>query len=1030
MELPKTYNPKEVEDKIYQKWESSGFFNPDKLEEASDRYWKAEVFSMAMPPPNATGELHMGHAMMLTIEDLMTRFARMSGQKTLWLPGTDHAAIATQNVVERQIWEREKKTRHDLGREELLQRINEFVSKTRGRIQMQIRKIGSSCDFSREKYTLSAELTLAVRTVFKQMSDQGLIYRRDRLVNWCPRCSTTLADDEVEYQAIAGRLYYLRYPFTKSKGYLTIATTRPETMLADTAVAVHPKDTRYKKIVGQTVILPLLNRELLVIADEQVDRDFGTGVLKVTPGHDPLDFEIGQKHNLEIINLFTPYGKISAKEAADHGFEDYANLTVEEARIKIIQELQTQKFLEKTEELTHNVGFCYRCNTAIEPIISKQWFVNANEKFKVKSEKFKTLLKLTGEASLKEIAAAAIKSAAIKIVPKRFEKVYLTWIDNLRDWNISRQIWFGHRLPVWYCSQSNAKPLFLKKMGFAAEVAQQIFNGKTKTYRLRDHGFKIGDCVAFENSQTNAIFGYGIITNVQKTTVGELPLDDKAHGAIYNKLTELILALKKHYPDLEVTQKTEAYIYTYKFSAEQPPSGTCGEIIVSIEEPTKCPSCGSPNLTQDPDTLDTWFSSSLWTFSTLGWPETTSDLKTYHPTTILETGYDILFFWVARMIIMTGFALSDIPFRTVYLHGLVRDREGKKMSKSKGNVTDPIEMVNRYGADALRLSLITGTTAGNDTKIYEEKIQSSRNFVNKLWNIARFILRQTPNPTLQTEMPKAITLADQWILGELQNLIFEVQKNFNNYQYGLVGEILTEFSWNKFADWYLEISKIEKSKEQILLYVLQTFLKLWHPFIPFVTEHLWSQFSDELLMVQEYPTLKNSKIPARLASQREAGRQIPKSKTSEKFKALQELIAGLRNLRSEYHQPPAEIFASYLELPKKLSWIKDQIPVIEKLARIKLNLEKIPADKKMPYFIWQDTRVFLIIPHFDPQKERALAEKELKETDTLIKKLGAQLSKKEFLKKAPAEIVEKIKLDFTALQDRKEKLQAKIKSLK
>ncbi len=902
-ELPKTYNPKGVEDEIYKRWEASGFFNPDNLEKAADRYWKAEPFSIAMPPANVTAELHLGSAMFLTIEDLMIRHARMTGKKTLWLPGTDHAAIATQNVVERQLWEKEKKTRHDIGREELLRRIQEFIKTTQGRIQVQIRKIGSSCDWSREKYTLSPELSLAVRTVFKKMYDAGLIYRGDRIVNWCPRCGTTLADDEVEYKPVAGKLYYVRYPLNKGGGTLTVATTRPETLLGDTALAVNPKDSRYQKYVGQTVMLPVLNRELPVIADPAVDREFGTGVLKVTPGHDPNDFEIGKHHQLEIINLFTSEGKINEREAFDHGFEDYANLTVSQAREKITKALTDGGFLQKTEDITHNVGFCYRCATIVEPLISKQWFINVNQKLNIKNQNFRKLLQINEQASLKEIATAAVNSGAIKIIPERFVKVYLNWMENLRDWNISRQIWFGHRIPVWYCEE-------------------------------------------------------------------------------------------------------------------------CQQTIVEVETPTLCPQCRSTKLSQDPDTLDTWFSSSLWTFSTLGWPKETEDLKIFHPTSILETGYDILFFWVARMIIMTGFVLEDVPFRHVYLHGLVRDFEGKKMSKSRGNAVNPLEIIENYGTDALRLSLILGTTPGNDTKISEEKIQNYRNFVNKLWNISRFILsyatdvRKPPLKAGEKEMLKSQTLSDQWILAELQNLIAKVQKNFNSYQYGQAGELLLDFTWNKFADWYLEISKIEKNKQEVLLYILPQLLKLWHPFIPFVTEHLWSQFSKELLMIQEYPS------PAPTSKRNLGGQAIAK------FSMLQALITGLRNLRSEYRQEPAEIFACYVADPKPELWLAEQVPNIEKLARVKVNFEAIPGDKKMPYFLWENTRVYLIIPDFDPQKEEHLTEKELEETAVVAEKLNAQLKKKDFLEKAPAEVVAKIRADFEVLKDRQEKLEAKLQQLR
>ena len=893
MELQKIYNPGEVEDKIYRKWEASALFNPDNLETASDRYWKAEVFSMAMPPPNATGELHMGHALFLTLQDILARWSRMKGLKTLWLPGTDHAAIATQNVVERKIWETEKKSRHDLGREKLLKRIDEFVGKTRGSIQTAIRKMGASCDWSREKYTLSPELSLAVRTIFKKLYDDKLIYRGERIVNWCPGCGTTLANDEVEYRPVAGQLYSIRYPFSKQKGGLIIATTRPETMLADTAVAVNPKDSRYQQYIGKSVMLPLLNRELPVIADERVDRNFGTGVLKITPGHDPLDFEIGQKHKLPIINMFTVSGKIDEQESADHGFEDYANLTADEARGKIIAELKTSGHLDKIENLTHNVGYCYRSGDIVEPMVSKQWFVNVNQK--IPGRKF----------SLKEIAANAVKIGAIKIVPERFEKTYLQWIENLQDWCISRQIWFGHRIPVWYCE-------------------------------------------------------------------------------------------------------------------------TCGEIMVEVDAPAKCRSCENTALTQDPDTLDTWFSSSLWTFSTLGWPAATEDLKKFHPTTILETGYDILFFWVARMVLMTGYAINDVPFRTVYLHGLVRDPQGKKMSKSKGNAMSPLTVIQKHGADALRLSLCIGMGPGNDLRIDETKIQSFRNFTNKLWNISRYILTTIEGKANSTSQAK--TLSDEWILSRLEETVSEVDEKLKKLDFGGAGEELLKFTWNDFADWYLEISKIEGEKNNILSSLLQTTLKLWHPFIPFVTERIWSEFSNDYLMIQEYP---KSEVGSHLpdwpsATRRRAGR----SEVGKKFKALQDLITALRNMRAEYRQDSKGTFSSYLELPKNLQWIKKQTIIIDKLARVKLNFEAMDKTKKMPYALWEGTKVYLIIPDFDPKKEKVLAEKTLKETTDLIKRFQTQLSKKEFLKKAPPEVVEKLTANFTAARERKEKLETKIKGLK
>ena len=1024
-DLPKAYNPREVEDKIYQKWEKSGLFNPDSLEAASDRYWKAEPFSIVMPPPNITAELHVGHSMFLTIQDIMIRRARMAGKKALWLPGTDHAAIATNYVVEREIWQKEKKTRFDLGRAEFLRRVNEFIEKTRGRIQIQIRKMGSSCDWSREKYTLSPDLSLAVRTMFKKMHDAGLIYRGDRLVNWCPRCGTTLADDEVTYRELPGKLYYIRYPFVKGKKSVTVATTRPETMLGDTAVAVKPGDARYKKIVGQKIMLPLVNREIPIIADERVDAEFGTGAVKVTPGHDPNDFEIGRRHKLGVINIFSSQGKIDEREALDHGFEEFANLTPEEARAKIVADLEENKFLEKTEDITHSVGLCYRCGTAVEPMISKQWFVNVNQKSKIKNQNFQKLLKLPEEASLKEMAMAAIKSKAVKIIPQRFEKVYLRWMENLRDWNISRQIWFGHQIPVWYCG-GESEHQDITKMGFREDVVKRVTGGMTKTYRLRDHQLEIGSRVAFENSQTGTLFGYATITDVEKTKVGDLELADPAHGEPYPSREKLMADLQKHNPELKVTNDTSVIVYAFAFNPIKGSGESCGEIIVSVTDPEKCPNCGNTSLRQDADTLDTWFSSSLWTFSTLGWPKQTADLKTYHPASIMETGYDILFFWVARMILMTGFALEDIPFQTVYLNGLVRDMKGKKMSKTSGNTINPLEVIEKFGADALRLSLVIGATPGNDIKISEQKIEKFRNFANKLWNIARFTLNQNTKYEITNTRPEPKSLADQWILSELDNLIIQADKYFQTYQYGLAGEALAEFTWNKFADWYIEISKMTLKRhprgggdpspvEAILTYILTTLLKLWHPFIPFVTEHIWTQFSDEFLMIQEYP------VPAKGSNS-----QFSISN----FQKLQQLITGLRNLRAEYRLPPGEIFASYLELSKDHEWIREQTPIIEKLARVKINFESMDKAHKMPYFLWDDTKVYLVIPRFDLKKERGLAEKELKGEEARNKKLEAQLNKKDFLKKAPAEVVEQIKSSFKSSKSRFEKLIEKIKSLK
>ncbi len=923
--LPKKIDPK-IENEIYKKWESSKFFNPDNLETADDRFWKAEPFSIAMPPPNVTAELHLGSALFLTLQDIMVRHARMRGFKTLWLPGTDHAAIATQNVVERKILETEKKTRQDLGRQELLRRINEFVSQTRGHIQNQIRKMGSSCDWSREKFTLSPELSLAVRTAFKQMYDAGLIYRGDRMINWCPRCGTTLADDEVEYKTVKGEMYYIRYPFKGGENFLTVATVRPETMLGDTGVAVNPKDLRYKKFVGKILMLPLLNREIPIVADDHVDPEFGTGAVKVTPGHDPNDFEIAKQNGLEMINLYTPDGHINPEEATDHGFDEYGGLRAEEARDKILAELESKEFLEKTEPIEHRVGVCYRCDTVVEPMISKQWFVGVNTEFRIENKEFGKSLKLSEKTTLKELMTAVIKSGAVKIVPQRFEKNYFEWMKNLRDWTISRQIWYGHQIPAWYCQN-------------------------------------------------------------------------------------------------------------------------CKAVIVAIETPTACGECHATLMVQDEDTLDTWFSSGLWTFSTLGWPSSAktregkpSDLELFHPTTILETAYDILFFWVARMILMSGFLLGDIPFKTVYLHGLVRDIEGKKMSKSSGNKINPLEVQAKFGTDALRLSLILGNTPGNDMKFSETKVEAGRNFINKLWNIARYLISLEPSPLAAVptiasgegrgEGPKNLSLAAEWIEERLNIATTITNQKIAAHDYGSAADELMKFTWNELADWYLEIAKIEKPKPELGKKILENLLKLWHPFIPFITEYIWSQFHASLLMVEEYPT------PAAGGKS-----QITNSKSQTQFKHLQELITGLRNLRAEYREESKKILASYVELPNSLSWIHDYSGVIERLSRTKINFAKMDEDKKMPYFFWspyggspegggESVKVYLIIPNFDPKTEITLTEKKLTETEDRIKKLSSQMSKRGFLKKAPADIITKMKTDLTSAEARAEALKTKLKHLK
>ncbi len=736
-ELPKAYIPADYEKEIYKVWESSGYFNPDNL--PPEVLAKTnQPFSISLPPPNATGVLHLGHATMLAIQDLMVRFNRMLGKKTLWLPGTDHAAIATQNVVEKNLWEQEKKTRFDLGRDVFIAKVNKFVEESKNTIHTQMRSMGVSCDWSRERYTLDSGLSQTVQQVFVKMYRDGLIYRGNRIVNWCYRCGTTLADDEVEYKESLGKLYYINY------GPLIVATTRPETKIGDTALAVNPDDARYKNLVGQEleVTLGKVKVKVKVIADKIIDQNFGSGVVGVTPAHSLVDFELAQKHHLPLKQIIGSDGKMTTEAGA------YAGLPIKEVRQQLLTDLGDK--IEKIEDYKHNLSICYRCGTPVEPLPSKQWFVAVDKPFKIGWFK---------KTTLKKLAIEAVKSSEIKIIPERFAKVYSHWMDNLHDWCISRQIWFGHRIPVWY----------------------------------------------------------------------------------KNKL------------------KTE-------------------DIYVGIETPQ------GEGWQQDPDTLDTWFSSALWTFSTLGWPEQTKDFKTFHPTSVMETGYDILFFWVARMILMTQYTTGQIPFKTVYLHGLVRDKQGRKMSKSLGNGIDPIEMINKYGADALRLSMIVGTAPGHDFRLYDEKIAGYRNFVNKLWNISRFILLTIKDVSVAGK-PEPKTLADQWILSRLENIATEVTNHLTKFEFSSAAEKLYDFTWHELADWYLEIAKIENEKKQTLVFILQTILKLWHPFTPFITETIWQETfkGENLLMIQTWPKISGYHNEAAEKDMAEA----------------QKIITLIRNFRAE-----------------------------------------------------------------------------------------------------------------------------------
>jgi len=875
--MDKAYDSKQHETKIYNEWEKSGFFNPDNLPGK-----RTEKFSISMPPPNATGILHLGHATMLAIQDTILRYKRMQGFKTVWIPGTDHAAIATQTKVEK-IISREGKTKHGLGREKFLERVEKFVKESQDTIHNQIRKMGSSCDWSRERYTLDEGLSKAVQEIFIRMYNDGLIYRGNRIVNWCPRCESTLADDEIIFKEKQGKLYYIKYPVEDK--HIVIATTRPETMLGDTAIAVNPNDKRYQNFIGKSARLPLTERKIPIVADDHVETDFGTGVLKITPAHDKDDFEIGKRHGLEVINIISSNGTLNENAG------EYNGLNILDAREKVITNLKKMGLVEKIEDYTHNVSYCYRCETVIEPLVSLQWFIDVNKKIPSRGN------------SLKELSLQAVQSKEIKIIPKRFEKIYFHWMNNLHDWCISRQIWFGHRIPAYYCQ--------------------------------------------------------------------------------------------------------------------------CGQIVVSLTRPTHCWKCGSDNFTQDSDTLDTWFSSGLWTFSTLGWPDKTKDLKDFHPTSLMETGYDILFFWIARMIIMTEYALDTIPFETVYLHGMVLDKNGKKMSKSKDTGIDPVEMIDKFGADALRLSMIIGTSPGNDFQLYEEKIAGYRNFVNKLWNISRYILSTTEERSFEfsfnlkgLEYP----LEDRWIASELSKTIDIVSKNLESYQLSQVGEALYDFTWNKLANWYIEIAKIRKNsndkylkkqKDKTLQYILHTLLKLWHPLTPFVTEAIWEEMkSPNCIMISKWP--EKIKI---FTKEKEGAKN---------FEIIQNIITTIRNTRARHKIEPGKIIDIIFRKSEK--YIIENKEIIGKLTKANIIIDKNSKIDPSAITILKDkkTEIYCDLKNIiDVSKEKDRITAELESLKSYKEKLEKELKNKNFISNAPANIVERQKNQLSKTKEQIEILKNK-----
>ena len=846
-ELAKQYDPKEVEDRTYKFWLDGNFFHavPDP---------EKKPYTIVIPPPNITGQLHMGHALDNTLQDILIRYHRMQGYDTLWLPGTDHASIATEaKIVEAMA--KEGLTKDDVGREGFLERAWAWKEKFGGRIIEQLKKMGSSCDWERERFTLDEGCNEAVNEVFCNLYEKGLIYRGERIINWCPHCLTSISDAEVEYEDQAGHFWHLRYPFKDGSGYLELATTRPETLLGDTAVAVNPNDERYKDIVGKTLILPIVHREIPVVADDYVEIDFGTGVVKITPAHDPNDFEVGLRHNLPVINVLTDDAKIV------DDYPKYAGMDRYEARKAIVKDLEAEGALVKVEDYNHNVGTCYRCSTTVEPRVSKQWFV-----------------------SMKPLAGPAIdavKNGETKFVPKRFEKVYFHWLENIRDWCISRQLWWGHRIPAWYC-------------------------------------------------------------------------DD------------------------------------------------CGETTVARTAPDKCSKCGSTHIHQDPDTLDTWFSSALWPFSTLGWPNTDSeDFKRYYPTNTLVTGYDIIPFWVMRMMFSGIEQTGQVPFDTVLIHGLVRDELGRKMSKSLGNGIDPLEVIDKYGADALRFTLANGNSPGNDMRYSDKKVEASRNFANKLWNAARFILMNLDGSE-EAGLPDELALEDKWVLSLYNDLVKEVTDNLERFELGIAVQKLYDFIWDVFCDWYIELAKIRLQKggepaqctKRVLIYVMSNVLKLLHPFMPFVTEEIWQSLPHEgaSIMVSDWPQYSDA---------------LNFSAEEEQMNMIMDAVRAIRNRRAEMNVPHSKRAKIYIST-SYVDTFRLSGEFMQKLAGAsEVEVEDGIEIDGAVCIVTDAAKIYIPMGDLvDFEAERARLNKELASAQKQLDGINAKLSNENFVSKAPAQVVD------------------------
>lgn len=860
-ELAKAYEPKEVEDRIYDFWMKGKYFHAEVDP-------KKKPYTIVIPPPNITGQLHLGHAMDETLQDTLIRWRRMQGYSALWLPGTDHASIATEaKIVE--AMRKEGITKEEIGREKFLERAWAWKDQYGGRIVEQLKKLGSSCDWDRLRFTMDEGCNKAVNHVFKKLYDKGLIYRGERIINWCPHCKTSISDAEVVFEEKEGSFWHLRYPLSDGSGYIELATTRPETMLGDTAVAVHPDDERYKALVGKTVILPLVNKEIPIIADSYVEQDFGTGVVKITPAHDPNDFEVGLRHNLPVINVMDDGGVIN-----ENGGK-YAGMPALEARKQIVKDLDEAGFLIKIEPIKHNVGTCYRCGTVVEPRVSTQWFVKMEP--------------------LAKPAIDAVKDGDIRFIPERMDKVYYNWMENIKDWCISRQLWWGHQIPAWYCE--------------------------------------------------------------------------------------------------------------------------CGETIVSETVPTVCPKCGGIHLTRDPDTLDTWFSSALWPFSTLGWPDNTEELKYFYPTNTLVTGYDIIFFWVARMIFSGLEHMGEVPFNTVFFHGLIRDAQGRKMSKSLGNGVDPLDVISVYGADALRFTLVTGNSPGNDLRFSEEKVSASRNFANKIWNAARFILMNIEGKDIDCALPKKLYTSDKWILNRFNNVTAAVTENLEKFELGMAVSKLYDFIWDDFCDWYIELAKIRMngadeesadSARRVLVWTMSNTLKLLHPFMPYITEEIWQTLphDGEALIVAKWPEYDEA-----LSFPQEA-------KNLENVMAL---IRAIRTRRNEMNVPPSKKAHIYIDTAHPAPY-EEASEFIARLAYgSKVEIGTGFDVQGAVTAVTDDAKALLPMDDLvDKAAETARLNKELANAQKQLDTVKAKLANEKFTSKAPQNVIDGVKANG-------EKLEAKIK---